>query len=110
MVLSFMKKNMSYMVFIFDFVNFPVFGSKLRSFWTIFTDFGDVIDENMCSTCQNVMKISGWILYGLETSTSMLNSKHYIQLGHNLIKTILHILSIYSFNSQKSQNLSYQKL
>ena len=49
-------------------------------------------------------------LYGLNENVNSDVSKHYIHLNHNLIKSILHILSIYSFNSQNFQNLSYQKL
>ena len=55
-------------------------------------------------------QISEWILYGLKFSIPMSNSKGYVCLNHNLIKTVLHILSIYSFILGQFQNPSDQKL
>jgi len=82
-------------------VYFPVLGVKIG---TIFKGFWDK-NNNVCSTYQNLMRISEWISYGLKMAIPMLNTKGCICLNHNLIKTILHILSIYSFNLRKFQNL-----
>ena len=84
---------------------FPVLGVKIG---TIFKGFWDK-NNNVCSTYQNLMRISEWISYGLKMTIPMLNTKGCICLNHNLIKTILHILSIYSFNLRKFQNIKVVK-
>ena len=105
---TFMQKYMSYMVFILRMCRFPCCrGSKSRSFWTIFTGFWYLgyYWWKICVLLVNLFwKFQYEILCDLKTWIPMSNSKHYsFESQSNQIDS--HNLSIYSFNSQKYQNV-----
>ena len=94
----------------FESVNFPVLGSKLGYFWTIFKGFGDIIDDKYMFYLSKFYENLRVNFIWSENVNSDVKLKILYSFESQSNQNDFHILSIFSFNSQNFQNLSYQKL
>ena len=87
MALSIMKKTGFTGFSFFESVNFPVLGSKLGYFWTIFKGFGDIIDGKYMFYLSNFNE----------------NFRMNFIWSEN-VNSDVKLKTLYSFESQSNQN------